>query len=114
MLLFGVGSTVITEVYSAVMQRCFQHSDNKVGKGFAILGIYLVAVFYCECTQGLPIRGILMLCENRQLSEQYHLALRSRSSAHVYPKQSNGCSSCIALHSQCGPYVQFGVNRSYL
>ncbi|KAH0841117.1 hypothetical protein FOPE_06463 [Fonsecaea pedrosoi] len=30
------------------MQREFQNTDNKVGKGFAVLGIYLFVVSYCE------------------------------------------------------------------
>lgn len=47
MLLSGLAGIVIIEIYTAVMQREFQHSDNRVGKGFAILGIYLyVACYY--------------------------------------------------------------------
>ncbi|KAI6329260.1 hypothetical protein ACKVWM_002018 [Pyricularia oryzae] len=38
---------MIIEIYAAIMQREFQNTDNKVGKGFSILGIYLfVVVFY--------------------------------------------------------------------
>lgn len=29
------------------MQREFQNTNNRVGKGFAILGIYLFVVCYC-------------------------------------------------------------------
>ncbi|KAI0160433.1 putative MFS monosaccharide transporter [Xylariaceae sp. FL1272] len=46
MLLAGVTCVIITEIYSAVLQREFQHTDNRVGKGFAILGIYIFAVCY--------------------------------------------------------------------
>ncbi|KAI0395845.1 hypothetical protein F5Y17DRAFT_456521 [Xylariaceae sp. FL0594] len=46
MLLAGVGCVIATEIYSAVLQRIFQHTDNRVGKGFAILGIYLFVVCY--------------------------------------------------------------------
>ncbi|KAI4850175.1 putative MFS monosaccharide transporter [Aureobasidium sp. EXF-8845] len=41
MILTGLGGIVVVEIYAAVMQRCFQNTDNQVGKGFAILGIYL-------------------------------------------------------------------------
>ncbi|KAI0550712.1 putative MFS monosaccharide transporter [Xylaria curta] len=46
MLLAGVTCVIVTEIYSAVLQRKFQHTDNRVGKGFAILGIYIFAVCY--------------------------------------------------------------------
>lgn len=48
MILTGLGGIVVVEIYAAVMQRCFQNTDNQVGKGFAILGIYLFVVIYCE------------------------------------------------------------------
>lgn len=48
MFLFGLGGIVIVETYSAIMQLEFQNSTNTVGKGFAILGIYLYAVIYCK------------------------------------------------------------------
>ncbi|CAK7215965.1 hypothetical protein SEUCBS140593_002708 [Sporothrix eucalyptigena] len=48
MLLAGMAWVIWTEVYSAIMQWKFQHTDNKVGKGFALLGIYLFVVgYYC-------------------------------------------------------------------
>ncbi|KIH87462.1 MFS monosaccharide transporter (Hxt8) [Sporothrix brasiliensis 5110] len=48
MLLAGMAWVVWTEAYSAILQWKFQHSDNKVGKGFALLGIYLFVVgYYC-------------------------------------------------------------------
>ncbi|GES66182.1 MFS monosaccharide transporter [Aspergillus terreus] len=46
MLLSGLGGIVLIEIYAAVMQRVFQNTDNRVGKGFAILGIYLFVVCY--------------------------------------------------------------------
>ena len=48
MLLIGVSLVIVTEIYCAVMQRAFQNTDNRVGKGFAILGIYLFTVCYCR------------------------------------------------------------------
>lgn len=48
MLLTGLAWCILTEIYSAVMQREFQHTDNTVGKAFAIVGIYLFAVGYCK------------------------------------------------------------------
>lgn len=47
MLLSGLGGIIIIEIYAAVMQREFQHTDSRLGKGFAILGIYLFVVAYC-------------------------------------------------------------------
>ncbi|CAP91533.1 Pc13g04640 [Penicillium rubens Wisconsin 54-1255] len=46
MLIAGLAGVVLIEIYAAVMQRQFQHTDNRVGKGFAILGIYLFVVCY--------------------------------------------------------------------
>ncbi|KAJ3544883.1 hypothetical protein NM208_g2804 [Fusarium decemcellulare] len=46
MLLAGLAWVVVIEIYCSVMQRSFQHTDNKIGKGFAILGIYLFVVGY--------------------------------------------------------------------
>ncbi|KAK8074115.1 MFS monosaccharide transporter [Apiospora phragmitis] len=46
MILTGLGGIIVVEVYAAVMQRAFQNTDNRVGKGFAILGIYLFVVTY--------------------------------------------------------------------
>lgn len=47
MILTGLAGVVIIEIYAAVMQREFQNTDNKVGKGFAVLGIYLFVITYC-------------------------------------------------------------------
>ncbi|KAL2834485.1 general substrate transporter [Aspergillus cavernicola] len=46
MILTGLGGIILVEIYAAVMQRQFQNTDNQVGKGFAILGIYLFVVIY--------------------------------------------------------------------
>ena len=48
MILTGLTSIIIIEIYAAVMQREFENTNNKVGKGFAILGIYLFDVAYCK------------------------------------------------------------------
>lgn len=53
MMIAGLAGIVLIEIYAAVMQRVFQNTDNRVGKGFAILGIYLFVVCYCEFT---PLR----------------------------------------------------------
>lgn len=47
MLLAGLCCVIVTETYCAVLQRVFQNTDNRVGKGFAILGIYMFSVCYC-------------------------------------------------------------------
>jgi hypothetical protein len=46
MLLTGLTLIAAIDIYSAVMQREFQNTDNRVGKGFSILGIYLFVVAY--------------------------------------------------------------------
>jgi len=47
MIIAGLSGVIIVEIYAAVMQRSFQNTDNNIGKGFAILGIYLfVTVYY--------------------------------------------------------------------
>lgn len=48
MILAGLSGIVLVEIYAAVMQRGFQNKDNKVGKGFAVLGIYPFVVVYCK------------------------------------------------------------------
>lgn len=48
MILAGLTGIILVEIYAAVMQKEFQNTDNKIGKGFAILGIYLFVVAYCE------------------------------------------------------------------
>jgi hypothetical protein len=51
MILAGLLGIVFVEIYAAVMQREFQNTNNKIGKGFAILGIYLFVVTYCKFSQ---------------------------------------------------------------
>ncbi|KAF9047149.1 general substrate transporter [Hymenopellis radicata] len=46
MLLYGFGGLCIDLIYSALMTHFFGASDNKVGKGFAILGIYMYNAIY--------------------------------------------------------------------
>jgi len=46
MILTGLTGVVIIEIYAAIMQKEFQNTTNSVGKGFAILGIYLFVVTY--------------------------------------------------------------------
>ncbi|KAI5863974.1 putative MFS monosaccharide transporter [Durotheca rogersii] len=47
MILTGLSGLILIMIYAAVMQRFFQYTENRVGKGFAILGIYLyVAMYY--------------------------------------------------------------------
>ena len=51
MILTGLGGIVLIEIYAAIMQREFSNTNNQVGKGFAILGIYLFVVIYCKHRQ---------------------------------------------------------------
>ena len=48
MILAGLSGIIVIEIYAAVMQKEFQNTDNNIGKGFAVLGIYLFVVTYCE------------------------------------------------------------------
>lgn len=48
MMLTGLSAIIVVEIYAAIMQMKFQTSHNIVGKGFAVLGIYLFAVAYCK------------------------------------------------------------------
>lgn len=53
---------MVVEIYAAVMQREFQNTDNRVGKGFAILGIYLFVVVYCMCCLPSPVEYLELTC----------------------------------------------------
>ncbi|TQS34003.1 hypothetical protein Golomagni_05634 [Golovinomyces magnicellulatus] len=53
MILTGLTGVILVEIYTSVMQRQFQDTDNKVGKGFTILGIYLFAVIYYVTLTGI-------------------------------------------------------------
>ncbi|ROV89387.1 hypothetical protein VSDG_08641 [Cytospora chrysosperma] len=46
MILTGLGGIIVVEIYASIMQKEFQNTDNRIGKGFAILGIYLFVVAY--------------------------------------------------------------------
>ena len=46
MILAGLSSVIVIEIYAAIMQWQFQDTENRVGKGFAVLGIYLFCTFY--------------------------------------------------------------------
>lgn len=46
MILTGLIAIILIEIYTAVMQRSFQDTNNRIGKGFTILGIYLFCVLY--------------------------------------------------------------------
>ncbi|KAJ5019385.1 hypothetical protein K4K57_000551 [Colletotrichum sp. SAR 10_99] len=46
MIIGGLASIVLVLIYTAVMQRHFQETDNRVGKGFTILGIYMFVTAY--------------------------------------------------------------------
>lgn len=48
MLLTGCAWVVFTEIFAAVMQREFENTGNSVGKGFAIAGLYVFIIGYCE------------------------------------------------------------------
>ena len=48
MLLTGMAGIIVIEIYAAIMQKEFQNSNNRVGKGFAVLGIYLFCLTYCR------------------------------------------------------------------
>ena len=44
MILTGLTLVIFIEIYAAIMQMEFENSSNNVGKGFAVLGIYLFCV----------------------------------------------------------------------
>lgn len=50
----GLTGVILIEIYAAVMQRFFQNTDNIVGKGFTVLGIYLFAIIYCKFFRPRP------------------------------------------------------------
>ena len=51
MLLTGMSLVVVIEIYAAIMQMQFENSTNNVGKGFAVLGIYLFCVSIGNATE---------------------------------------------------------------
>lgn len=78
MILAGLSGVIAIEVYAAIMQREFQDTDNKIGKGFTILGIYLFAVIYCQYRPPNQMRVRVLTCF-RWNAQQHNLALRRGS-----------------------------------
>ena len=87
MILAGLSGIVVVEIYAAVMQRQFQNTNNRTGKGFAILGIYLFVVAYCELpldpeakhdTDGMHPDGVLNSTTWLYGAEVLPIALRSK------------------------------------
>lgn len=64
MILTGLGGIIVVEIYASIMQKEFQNTDNRIGKGFAILGIYLFVVAYCKTMHSL----LSKLCAARDVS----------------------------------------------
>ncbi|KAK5800906.1 hypothetical protein VI817_003118 [Penicillium citrinum] len=60
MMIAGLAGIVLIEIYAAVMQRVFQNTDNRVGKGFAILGIYLTTWLYGAEVLPIALRSKVM------------------------------------------------------
>lgn len=56
MILTGLSGIIIVEIYAAVMQREFQNTNNRTGKGFAVLGIYLFVVVYCKLSPAAEVQ----------------------------------------------------------
>lgn len=48
LLLLGLAGSVFCQIYCAITQWQFAFGENIVGKAFAVLGIYLFTVVYCE------------------------------------------------------------------
>lgn len=76
MILAGLTGVIIVEIYAGIMQREFQNTDNKLGKGFAILGIYLFVVIYCKLSLHLKLLPANSALLHRRHAQQYNLALR--------------------------------------
>lgn len=77
MLITGLAGIVLIEIYAAVMQMEFQDTDNKVGKGFAILGIYLFVVCYCELfVQRVRDELLIYRYSPRRFPQQHNVAVR--------------------------------------
>jgi uncharacterized membrane protein len=101
MILTGLSGIVIVEIYAAVMQLKFQNTTNNVGKGFAILGIYLFVTIYCEPTIVLiNMHWLPRLILHRRYAEQYNVAIWSGNRSHPTTKQSYGPSSSIPFYRQ--------------
>ncbi|KAJ6618170.1 general substrate transporter [Mycena sp. CBHHK59/15] len=78
-LLYGASAGLCLDlIYAAVMSQIYAHSENKVGKGFAILGVYMFTAIYC--TRGLLISTDLGINSTTWLYgvEILPIALRSK------------------------------------
>jgi hypothetical protein len=125
MILTGLTGIIIVEIYAAVMQFEFQNSTNKLGKGFAILGIYLFVVAYCQSSHTyqrwlISLEYIYNICLADQTcidgmlnsttwlygAEVLPIALRSKvmglaAASHFIVNVASECSniSCLSLTS---------------
>jgi hypothetical protein len=109
MILAGLSGIMVVEIYSAIMQWKFQNTTNTVGKGFAILGIYLFSVIYCE----LPLRNNDTMGANetqRWNDQQHNLDLRLRDPSQSTEKQSHGTGGARTLRRHCCQYVALYSN----
>ncbi|THU97852.1 general substrate transporter [Dendrothele bispora CBS 962.96] len=62
LLIYGCGGLCIDLVYSALMARFFASSDNRIGKGFGILGIYAyTAIYYLGINSTTWLYGVEIL-----------------------------------------------------
>lgn len=104
MILTGMAGIIVIEIYTAVMLRFFENTNNKVGKGFAILGIYLFVVCYSKRFLALGKRKVLTH-GNRWAAQQHDMAVRRRGPADRPEKQSHGSRRRVSLHRQRRWYV---------
>ncbi|KAK7039228.1 hypothetical protein VNI00_010133 [Paramarasmius palmivorus] len=59
---YGAAGLCVDLIYSALMARFFASSDNRVGKGFAILGIYMfTAIYYLGINSTTWLYGVEIL-----------------------------------------------------
>lgn len=109
MILAGLSGVILVEIYAAVMQHVFQNTDNKVGKGFTILGIYLFALIYCKSKVfgffGGPFKTDVLAHFCRWHAQQHHMALWCRGPPHCPAQQNNGHCLGISFHRQCCRYA---------
>lgn len=111
MILAGLSGIIVVEIYAAIMQRQFQNTDNKTGKGFAVLGIYLFVVVYCELLlllkytnlqeQGRTAKWLADILRRRH-AEQHDMAIWSRDPPYCVAKQGHGTCCSISLYCECG------------